>query len=79
MGAKSGKPTPTNAASSGIKLDRNLTKRLMQRSARPDLAGAVDCIAAGQRLPANLPGKELRRYLGPDSGLVVVHRLRLSG
>ncbi len=29
---KTGKPTPTNAASSGVTLERNLTKRLMKRS-----------------------------------------------
>jgi fatty acid desaturase len=32
-----GRPVPTNAASSGVSLDRKLTKQLMQRSNRPGL------------------------------------------
>ena len=37
MRNKTSKPTPTNAASSGVMLDRKLTKQLMQRSDRPAL------------------------------------------
>jgi len=37
MGNNPGKPTPTNAASSGVSLERKLTKQLMQRSDRPGL------------------------------------------
>lgn len=42
---KTGKPTPTNAASSGVSLDRNLTKRLMKRSDRPGLIWLAQWIA----------------------------------
>jgi len=45
MSAKPGKPTPTNAASSEVSLDRLLTKQLMKRSDRPGLVWLAQWIA----------------------------------